>query len=105
MGITSQVFVVTTLIATFALVSATAQAQNVLQLNSEGSELQFGQLRYRLELFIQGKAGDGMDINRYYNFDWVNPSDAPDDLRSGLAKAQPSLTLSKLCIRANWSAS
>ena len=20
-----------------------------------------------------------MDINRYYNFDWVNPSDAPDD--------------------------
>jgi TldD protein len=32
-----------------------------------------------LELFIQGKAVDGMDIDRYYNFDWVNPSEAPDD--------------------------
>ena len=42
-------------------------------------ELQFGQIRYRLELFIQGKAGDGMDIDRYYNFDWVNPREAPDD--------------------------
>jgi predicted Zn-dependent protease len=41
--------------------------------------LQYGQIRYRLELFIQGKAPDGMDLERYYNFDWVNPSDAPDD--------------------------
>ena len=48
-------------------------------MNSEGTQLQFGQIRYRLELFIQGKAPDGMDINRYYNFDWVNPGDAPDD--------------------------
>jgi len=36
-------------------------------------------VRYRLELVIQGKAPDGMDINRYYNFDWVNPGDAPSD--------------------------
>ena len=62
-----------------SIVTFTAQAQNVMQLTSEGTQLQFGQIRYRLELFIQGKAGDGMDINRYYNFDWVDPSDAPDD--------------------------
>jgi predicted Zn-dependent protease len=62
-----------------SIVTFTAQAQNVLQLTSEGTQLQFGQIRYRLELFIQGKAGDGMDINRYYNFDWVDPVDAPDD--------------------------
>ncbi len=62
-----------------SIVTFTAQAQNVLQVNSEGTELQFGQIRYRLELFIQGKAPDGMDIDRYYNFDWVNPSEAPDD--------------------------
>src|SRR5262249_46128699 len=61
-------------IATF-----TAQAENEFQVTSEGTQLQYGQIRYRLELFIQGKAPDGMDIDRYYNFDWVNPSDAPDD--------------------------
>jgi predicted Zn-dependent protease len=62
-----------------SIVTFTAVAQNTIQLTSEGTELQFGQIRYRLELFIQGKAADGMDINRYYNFDWVNASDAPDD--------------------------
>jgi len=62
-----------------SIVTFAAQAQNVLQVTSEGTQLQFGQIRYRLELFIQGKAPDGMDIDRYYNFDWVNPSDAPDD--------------------------
>jgi predicted Zn-dependent protease len=62
-----------------SIVTFTAQAQNTYQVNSERTELQFGQTRYRLELFIQGKAGDGMDLNRYYNFDWVNPSEAPDD--------------------------
>jgi predicted Zn-dependent protease len=46
---------------------------------SEGTKLQFGQVRYRLELYIQGKASDGMDINRYYNFDWTDPAAAPDD--------------------------
>ena len=56
-----------------------AQAQNAYQVNTEGTQLQFGQIRYRLELFIQGKAPDGMDIDRYYNFDWVNPNEAPDD--------------------------
>ncbi|MGB8457188.1 MAG: metallopeptidase TldD-related protein [Candidatus Acidiferrum sp.] len=62
-----------------SIVTFTAQAQNVFQVTSEGTELQFGQIRYRLELFIQGKASDGMDLDRYYNFDWVNPSEAPDD--------------------------
>ncbi len=62
-----------------SIVTFTAQAQNQIQVNSEGTQLQFGQIRYRLELFIQGKAADGMDIDRYYNFDWVNPADAPDD--------------------------
>src|SRR5579863_1362008 len=62
-----------------SIVTFTAQAQNAYQVTSEGTQLQFGQIRYRLELFIQGKAPDGMDIDRYYNFDWVNPSEPPDD--------------------------
>jgi len=62
-----------------SIVTFSAQAQNVVQMTSEGTALQFGQIRYRLELFIQGKAPDGMDIDRYYNFDWVDTKDAPDD--------------------------
>ena len=62
-----------------SIVTFSGQAQNDYQVNSEGTQLQFGQIRYRLELFIQGKAPDGMDIDRYYNFDWVTPSEAPDD--------------------------
>jgi TldD protein len=62
-----------------SIVTFTAQAQNAYQVTSEGTQLQYGQIRYRLELFIQGKAPDGMDLDRYYNFDWVNPQDAPDD--------------------------
>ncbi|MGA2419666.1 MAG: metallopeptidase TldD-related protein [Candidatus Acidiferrum sp.] len=62
-----------------SIVTFTADADNDFQVSSEGTQLQFGQIRYRLELFIQGKAPDGMDLDRYYNFDWVNPSDAPDD--------------------------
>ena len=71
-----------------SIVTFTAQAQNQIQVTSEGTQLQFGQVRYRLELFIQGKAADGMDIDRYYNFDWVNPSDAPDDKAVLAASAQ-----------------
>jgi TldD protein len=71
-----------------SIVTFTAVAQNAIQVTSEGTELQFGQVRYRLELFIQGKAGDGMDIERYYNFDWVNPADAPDDKAVLAASAQ-----------------
>ena len=71
-----------------SIVTFTAQAQNIIQLNSEGTQLQFGQIRYRLELFIQGKASDGMDIDRYYNFDWVNPADAPSDKAVYAAAAQ-----------------
>jgi TldD protein len=71
-----------------SIVTFTALAENTMQLTSEGTQLQFGQIRYRLELFIQGKAGDGMDIQRYYNFDWVNPSDAPDDKVVLAASAQ-----------------
>jgi TldD protein len=62
-----------------SIVTFTAQAQNAYQVTSEGTQLQYGQIRYRLELFVQGKAPDGMDLNRYYNFDWVKPEDAPDD--------------------------
>ena len=69
-----------------SIVTFTAVAQNTIQLTSEGTQLQFGQVRYRLELFIQGKASDGMDIDRYYNFDWVSAKDAPDD-RAVLAAA------------------
>jgi TldD protein len=62
-----------------SIVTFSAQANNQYQVNSEGTKLQFGNLHYRLELYIQGKASDGMDINRYYNFDWNDPADAPDD--------------------------
>ena len=62
-----------------SIVTFSAQAQNVFQVSSEGTQLQYGQIRYRLELFIQGKAPDGMDIDRYYNFDWVDPKEMPDD--------------------------
>ena len=71
-----------------SIVTFTALAQNTIQLNSEGTQLQFGQVRYRLELFIQGKASDGMDIDRYYNFDWVNPWEAPDEKAVYAAAAQ-----------------
>lgn len=62
-----------------SIVTFSAQAENHYQVTSEDTKLQFGQVRYRLELFVQGKAPDGMDINRYYNFDWVDPAAVPDD--------------------------
>ncbi len=62
-----------------SIVTFSATGDNQYQVTSEGTRLQFGQVHYRLELFIQGKAPDGMDINRYYNFDWANPAEAPDD--------------------------
>jgi len=61
-------------IATF-----TALATNQYQANTEGTKLAFGQIHYRLELFVQSKAPDGMDIQRYSNFDWLDPKDAPDE--------------------------
>jgi predicted Zn-dependent protease len=60
-----------------SIVTFTAQAENQYQVNSEGTQIQFGQVRFRLELFIQGKAPDGMDLNRYYNFDWVDSKEEP----------------------------
>jgi len=62
-----------------SIVTFSALAQNSYLVNTEGTQLQSGQIRYRLELFIQGKATDGMNIERYYNFDWVDPKDAPSD--------------------------
>jgi predicted Zn-dependent protease len=61
-------------IATFS-----ALGLNQYQVNSEGTKLGFGQVHYRLELYVQSKAPDGMDINRFANFDWLDPKDAPDD--------------------------
>lgn len=61
-------------IATF-----TAGSANQYFVNSDGSRIAFGQIRYRLELFVQGKAPDGMDLQRYANFDWVDPAKAPSD--------------------------
>jgi TldD protein len=61
-------------IATF-----TALGMNQYQVNTEGTQVGFGQVHYRLELYVQSKAPDGMDINRYANFDWLSPKDAPDD--------------------------
>jgi predicted Zn-dependent protease len=62
-----------------SIVNISVQAQNQSQVTTEGTRLSFGQTRYRLELFIQGKAPDGMDINRYFNFDWTDPAQAPND--------------------------
>jgi len=70
-----------------SIVTFSALGQNQYQANSEGSRLQFGQVHYRLELFIQGKSPDGMNIDRYFNFDWTNPADAPDD-KAVLAEGQ-----------------
>jgi TldD protein len=61
-------------IATFS-----ALGMNQYQVTSEGTKLGFGQVHYRLELYVQSKAPDGMDINRFANFDWLEPKDAPDD--------------------------
>jgi TldD protein len=61
-------------IATFS-----ALGMNQYQVNTEGTKLAFGQVHYRLELYVQSKAPDGMDINRYANFDWLDPKDAPDE--------------------------
>ncbi len=70
-----------------SIVTFSSLGENQYHVTSEGTRLQFGQVHYRLELFIQGKAPDGMDINRYYNFDWTNPADAPDD-KAVLAQGQ-----------------
>jgi predicted Zn-dependent protease len=70
-----------------SIVTFSALAQNAYLVNTEGTQLQSGQIRYRLELFIQGKASDGMNIERYYNFDWVDPKDAPSDKDVATASA------------------
>ncbi len=62
-----------------SIANFSATAENQFQATSEGTRIQFGTLRYRLEMYLQAKAPDGMDINRYYNFDWTDPSGAPDD--------------------------
>jgi predicted Zn-dependent protease len=54
-------------------------ADNQYLVSSEGTRIQSGQVRYRLEMFLQAKAPDGMDINRYYNFDWTDTADTPSD--------------------------
>lgn len=71
-----------------SIVTLSARAENQYQATSEGTRLQFGEVRYRLELFLQSKAADGMDINRYYNFDWTDPKDAPDDKAVAAASKQ-----------------
>jgi len=55
-----------------SIVTFSALAQNWYQTNTEGTQLQYGQVRYRLELFIQGKAVDGMNIERFYgSIGWI----------------------------------
>ena len=61
-------------IATFSALS-----MNQYQVNTEGTKLAFGQVHYRLELFVQSKAPDGMDVDRYANFDWLDPKNEPSD--------------------------
>lgn len=61
------------------IVTFSATAENEYLATTEGTRLQFGSVRYRLELYTQSKSPDGMDINRYYNFDWTDPAEAPTD--------------------------
>ncbi|HXA56105.1 MAG TPA: hypothetical protein VNU84_01630, partial [Candidatus Acidoferrum sp.] len=62
-----------------SLATFTALAHNQYQVNTEGTKLAFGEVHYRLELYLQSKAPDGMDIERYANFDWLDPKSAPDE--------------------------
>jgi TldD protein len=62
-----------------SLATFTALASNQYQVNTEGTKLAFGLIHYRLELYVQSKAPDGMDIERYANFDWLDPKDGPDE--------------------------
>ena len=84
-------------IATF-----TALAANQYQVNSEGTKLLFGQIHYRLELDVQTKAPDGMDIDRYANFDWLDPKDAPDE-KTVMASVQKMIQEAEAPIRHRWS--
>jgi predicted Zn-dependent protease len=82
-----------------SIVSFSALAENSYIVTSEGTRLQFGDVKYRLELFIQGKAPDGMDLNRYANFDWVEPAEQPDD-QTVLAQAAELVKQMEALIRA-----
>ncbi|HUJ30437.1 MAG TPA: metallopeptidase TldD-related protein [Candidatus Acidoferrum sp.] len=62
-----------------SIVTFSALGMNQYQVNTEGTKLAFGQVHYRLELYVQSKAPDGMDINRYANFDWLDPKSEPSD--------------------------
>jgi predicted Zn-dependent protease len=62
-----------------SIVTFTALGMNQYQTDTEGAKIAFGQVHYRLELFVQSKAPDGMDIDRYTNFDWLDPKEEPDD--------------------------
>jgi predicted Zn-dependent protease len=62
-----------------SLATFTAQANNQYQVNSEGTKLSFGLIHYRLELYLQSKAPDGMDIERYANFDWLDAKGVPSE--------------------------
>ena len=62
-----------------SIVTFTALGMDQYQTDTEGAKIAFGQVHYRLELFVQSKAPDGMDIDRYTNFDWLDPKEAPDD--------------------------
>ena len=79
-----------------SIVTMRAETENQYQVTTEGTRLSFGQTRYRLELFIQGKAPDGMDINRYFNFDWTDASQTPSDQQVLVAAKQMTQELEAL---------
>src|SRR6204780_3084707 len=56
-------------------------SQQVQVQTAEGNAPDFSREKPHVSIAprIQSKAADGMDINRYANFDWLNPKDAPDD--------------------------
>jgi predicted Zn-dependent protease len=82
-----------------SIANFSATAENQFQATSEGTRIQFGQVRFRLEMFLQAKAADGMDINRYFNFDWTDTGGAPDD-KTILAQARTLLKETEALTRA-----
>lgn len=62
-----------------ANVSLTATAINKYIVNNEGTSVQHGQTNWRLSLFAQTKAEDGMDLYRFESFDAHNLEGLPDE--------------------------
>jgi TldD protein len=57
----------------------TADAQTRWYVNSDGAELQTAEVYYRLFIYAETKAEDGMELPRYESYLALKPEDLPDD--------------------------